>query len=237
LPANYGLLIQRREFIEATVRIAREHDALVIFDEVISGFRVALGGMAEVLGMCPDLVTYGKVIGGGFPVACYGGRRDLMELVAPAGPVYQAGTLSANPVGMRAGLATLQKIERVNAYAQLEGKTMRFCEDLNEELGKKGLPFQVTRTASIFWLHAKTDEPIRRIDQIPAHHAESFAKIFHRLLERGVYFAPSGYEVSFMSLAHPNELLERARDAILAAVEDAKENCPPSPSGRWTGKE
>src|SRR6266704_5502736 len=108
LPANYGLLIQRREFIEETVRIAHEHGSLVIFDEVISGFRVALGGMAEVLGMRPDLVTYGKVIGGGFPVAGYGGRKDLMELVAPSGPAYQAGTLSANPVGMRAGLDTLQ---------------------------------------------------------------------------------------------------------------------------------
>src|SRR5436853_1107480 len=117
LPANYGLLIQRRELVAEIVRIAREHGALVIFDEVISGFRVALGGMAELLGMRPDLVTYGKVIGGGFPVACYGGRKNLMELVAPAGPVYQAGTLSANPVGMRAGLATLQRIERVGAYA------------------------------------------------------------------------------------------------------------------------
>jgi len=123
LPANYGLVIQRREFIEETIRLARAHGALVIFDEVISGFRVALGGMAEVLGIHPDLVTYGKVIGGGFPVAAYGGRRDLMQLVAPAGPVYQAGPLSANPVGMRAGLATLEKVERVNAYAQLESRT------------------------------------------------------------------------------------------------------------------
>src|SRR3954471_15859268 len=123
LPANYGLLIQRREFIESVVTTARKHGALVIFDEVISGFRVALGGMAEVLGMRPDLVTYGKVIGGGFPVAAYGGRKDLMELIAPIGPVYQAGTLSANPVGMRAGLATLQKIESVDAYGQLEQRT------------------------------------------------------------------------------------------------------------------
>src|SRR5215475_6641032 len=126
LPANYGLLIQRREFIEETVRIAREHGTLIIFDEVISGFRVALGGMAEVLGTRPDLVTYGKVIGGGFPVAAYGGRKDLLELVAPSGPVYQAGTLSANPVGVRSGLATLRKIERVNAYAQLEDRAGRF---------------------------------------------------------------------------------------------------------------
>jgi len=219
LPANYGLLIQRREFIEETVRIAREHGALVIFDEVISGFRVAVGGMAEVLGMRPDLVTYGKVIGGGFPVACYGGRRDLMELVAPAGPVYQAGTLSANPVGMRAGLATLQKIETENVYEKLEWKTARFCDDLNGDLKQRDLPFQLTRSGSIFWLHARTEEPIRRIDQIPAHHAAGFAKIFHRALAGGVYLAPSGYEVNFMSFAHSSELLEHAHDAILRAVE------------------
>src|SRR5713101_6924927 len=192
LPANYGLLIQRREFIEETLRIAREHGALVIFDEVISGFRVALGGMAEVLGMRPDLVTYGKVIGGGFPVACYGGRKDLMEMVAPVGPVYQAGTLSANPVGVRAGLATLQKIERANAYRQLEERTARFCDELNSELSLRSLPFQLTRTASIFWLHSRTDEPIRRIDQIPAYHAKVFARVFHAALNGGVYLAPSG---------------------------------------------
>src|SRR6266852_2006141 len=218
LPANYGLLIQRREFIEETVKIARANGALVIFDEVISGFRVALGGMAEVLGVRPDLVTYGKVIGGGFPVAGYGGRKDLMELVAPVGPVYQAGTLSANPVGMRAGLATLQKIERVDAFKILEEKTRGFCDQLNAELQKRGLPFQLTRTASIFWLHARADDVIRRIDQIPAYHAKVFARVFHAALKRGVYLSPSGYEVNFMSLAHSDELLERARKAILAAI-------------------
>ena len=221
LPANYGLLIQRREFIEETVKIAHEHGSLVIFDEVISGFRVALGGMAEVLGMGPDLVTYGKVIGGGFPVACYGGRKDLMELVAPVGPVYQAGTLSANPVGMRAGLATLQKIERANVYAQLEERTGRFCDELDAGLQQRSLPFQLTRTASIFWLHARTDNAIRRIEQIPAHNSAAFARIFHGALARGVYLAPSGFEVNFMSLAHSDELLEKAREAILAAIEES----------------
>jgi glutamate-1-semialdehyde 2,1-aminomutase len=221
LPANYGLLIQRREFIEETVKLARAHGSLVIFDEVISGFRVALGGMAEVLGIRPDLVTYGKVIGGGFPVACYGGRRLLMELVAPAGPVYQAGTLSANPVGMRAGLVTLQKIERVNAYMQLDERTAGFCDDLNFELQKRGLPFQFTRSASIFWLHARTKDTIRRIEQIPERHATDFAHVFHRALAGGVYLAPSGYEVSFMSLAHTGALLDRAREVILDAMEES----------------
>lgn len=221
LPANYGLLLQRREFIEATVKTAREYGALVIFDEVISGFRVALGGMAQVLDMRPDLVTYGKVIGGGFPVACYGGRRDLMELMAPNGPVYQAGTLSANPVGIRAGLATLQRIADDNVYEKLEWKTARFCDDLNDALKQRELPFEVTRSASIFWLHARTAQPIRRIEEIPSHHADGFAKIFHRALERGIYLAPSGYEVNFMSLAHSQELLEQAHHAILRAVTDS----------------
>ena len=232
LPANYGLLIQRREFIEETIKIGRAHGALVIFDEVISGFRVALGGMAEALGIRPDLVTYGKVIGGGFPVACYGGRKDLMDLLAPAGPVYQAGTLSANPVGMRAGLATLQKIERVRVYEQLEEKTARFCDELNADFKQRGLPFQIARAASIFWLHARTEKTIRRIDQIPSHHSAAFAKIFHGALASGVYLAPSGYEVNFMSLAHSEGLLERAREAILQAVTGAEKNLP---SPFWRG--
>jgi glutamate-1-semialdehyde 2,1-aminomutase len=221
-PANYGLLLQRREFIEETARIAGQHGSLVIFDEVISGFRVALGGMAELLGLRPDLVTYGKVIGGGFPVGAYGGRRDLMDMVAPTGPVYQAGTLSANPVGMRAGLATLEKIERVNAFTELEERSKTFVDGLNAKLSDRGLPFQVTRSASLFWLHAKTDQPIRRLEQIPPDHAAAFARIFHRALERGIYFAPSGYEVSFVSLAHTADLLEKAAAEIVEAVAEAQ---------------
>lgn len=222
LPANYGLLLQRREFIAETVKLARECGSLVIFDEVISGFRVALGGMAEVLGLRPDLVCYGKVIGGGFPVGCYGGRSDLMQLVAPAGPVYQAGTLSANPVGMRAGLATLQKIERDNVYAQLEQKTADFCDRINSDLQRGGFPYQVTRAASIFWLHAKSDGVIRRLQQIPRNHAEKFARVFHGALARGVYLPPSGHEVCFMSLAHSEELLAHAHGAMLDAVAAAE---------------
>jgi glutamate-1-semialdehyde 2,1-aminomutase len=142
-------------------------------------------------------------------------------LVAPVGPVYQAGTLSANPVGMRAGLATLQKIERVNAYRTLEEKTGGFCDDLNSEFESRGLPFELARTASIFWLHARTDEVIRRIDRIPPEHSKAFAKVFHGALARGVYLAPSGFEVGFMSFAHSDELLERARAAIVAAIEES----------------
>src|SRR5581483_7426819 len=167
------------------------------FDEVISGFRVARGGMVELLGITPDLVCFGKIIGGGFPVGCYGGRRDLLDLVAPNGPVYQAGTLSANPVGMRAGLATLQKAERVEAWKQLETKTAQFCAWLNAQLRERGLPFQLTQFASLFWLHGASATPIRSIAQIPAEHGAQFARIFHAALARGIYLAPSGYEVGF----------------------------------------
>src|SRR3989440_11089782 len=223
LPANYGLLIQRREFIDEVMKLARANGGLMIFYEVISGFRVALGGMAQVLGMKPDLVTYGKVIGGGFPVAAYGGRKDLMELVAPVGPVYQAGTLSANPVGMRAGLATLQKAESLNVYDRLERRTTQFCERLNSDFKKRSLRFQITHTASIFWLHTATDHPIRRIEQIPAENAAAFAKVFHAALDNGLYLSPSGYEVNFVSLAHTDEVLERARMAILEGARFAGE--------------
>ncbi|MFZ4628354.1 MAG: glutamate-1-semialdehyde 2,1-aminomutase [Blastocatellia bacterium] len=218
LPANYGLLIQRREFLETVVRLARAHGSLVIFDEVISGFRVAMGGMAEVLGLVPDLVTYGKVVGGGFPVGCYGGRRELLDLVAPLGPVYQAGTLSANPVGMRAGLATLRKMEAVGAHAQLEAKSAQLADQVNEGLRQANLPFEMTRFGSLFWLRGATAEPIRTVPAIPEGHGAAFAKIFHRLLDRGIYLAPSGYEVGFISLAHTSEQLAWAASEIVAAT-------------------
>ncbi|MFZ4984705.1 MAG: glutamate-1-semialdehyde 2,1-aminomutase [Blastocatellia bacterium] len=218
LPANYGLLIQRREFIAAAVRLARENGALVIFDEVITGFRVALGGMAEILGIRPDLVTYGKVIGGGFPVGCYGGRGDLMDQVAPVGPVYQAGTLSANPVGMRAGLATLRKIEAVNAWQTLKIRTADLCRRVESGLKRDGLPFRMTRCGSLFWLHGWNGVPIRSVATIPAGQPGDYARIFHHLLARGIYFAPSGYEVGFLSLAHTDEQIELTVNGILEAV-------------------
>jgi glutamate-1-semialdehyde 2,1-aminomutase len=144
-----------------------------------------------------------------------------MELVAPVGPVYQAGTLSANPVGMRAGLATLQKVESANVYEQLRKRTARFCEQLNSDFKAKSWPFQITHTASIFWLHSGTDQPIRRIEQIPAENAARFAKVFHAALEGGVYLSPSGYEVNFVSLAHTDEILDKTHDAILGGVRTA----------------
>lgn len=209
LPANYGLLIQRQEFIQKACELAKANGALVIFDEVISGFRVALGGMAEVLQIKPDLVTYGKILGGGFPVGCYGGRRDLMDLIAPLGQVYQAGTLSANPVGMVAGLATLEKMERVSGWKVLEERGQILENKVNDLIKNLNLPLTFVRYGSLFWLHAKTANgaPIRQVEQIAPTQKETFKKLFLNSLDRGLYLAPNAYEVGFLSLAHTEDTI------------------------------
>lgn len=217
LPANYGLLVQRKEYLQKLAELTRKAGAVLIFDEVISGFRVALGGMAEVLGIQPDLVTYGKVIGGGFPVGCYGGRRDLMDLVAPNGPVYQAGTLSANPVGMRAGLCTLQKMEREKGWQVLEERGQLFEKLLKPHLDRQKI--QLVRQGSLFWMHFETPAPIRRVNEIPAGQKEHFRKLFGVTLQKGIYLAPHAYEVGFLSLAHTPEILSQAATAIGEALE------------------
>lgn len=224
LPANNGLLIQRREFIDHVVKTARDHGALVIFDEVISGFRVAVGGMAEVFGISPDLVTYGKVIGGGFPIGCYAGREDLMDLVAPVGPVYQAGTLSANPIGVRAGLATLQKAEEIGVWKMLEDRGADFASELRTRFRAAGASFDVSQYGSLVWIHEASDEPIRRVDRISQAHADRFAALFHAALANGVYLAPSAYEVGFLSAAHHQETLERAAEGLEKAVKSVNGN-------------
>jgi glutamate-1-semialdehyde 2,1-aminomutase len=222
LPANYGLLMQRPQFLQKVAALCKANQTLLIFDEVISGFRVALGGMAELTGIQPDLVTYGKVIGGGFPVGCYGGRSDIMDLVAPSGPVYQAGTLSANPVGMRAGLATLQKVEREHVYDVLEKRTGLFASRLNDIFKKADLAMTVARQGSIFWVHGLTDDkkPIHSLLDIPKGHADRFKPLFHACLANGVYLAPSGFEVGFVGYAHSESLLEQATETVAKAIRD-----------------
>lgn len=219
LPANYGLLIQRKDFLQKVAGQAKKHGSLLIFDEVISGFRVGLGGMAEILGLTPDLVTYGKVIGGGFPVGCYGGRREILDLVAPLGPVYQAGTLSANPVGMRAGLCTLQKMTNLKGWDLLEARGQKFEERLSPELKKKGLQF--VRYGSLFWFHPQTPSPVRRVSQIPKNQKEIFKSFFTACLRRGLYLAPQAFEVGFISLAHTDEILEESAAIMSEALQES----------------
>ena len=216
VPANNGLLPQKEGFLQKMTEIAHKYGALVIFDEVITGFRTAFGGMAERTGIRPDLVTYGKIIGGGFPVGAYGGKRELMDLVAPAGPVYQAGTLSANPVAMAAGTAMIKKLQRERPYANLEAKT----QELAARLEKASRGSKVQCFASMFWMvmdqPKTTDGMVRSIDQIPGTQKEKYAKAYHPLLERGFYLAPSGFEVSFLSTAHQ----DRDLDSLVHAVEE-----------------
>ena len=218
MPANYGLLLPRREWIETVCALAKKHGALVIFDEVISGFRVAFGGMAERLNMTPDLVTYGKIMGGGLAVGAFGGRADLMNQVAPAGPVYQAGTLSANPLAMRTGLATLTKLKTTGAYETLERRTTDFVRRLKDILAP--IKLDASSLASVFWIHPRTDQPIRSLKDLPAGMGERYKPFFHALLKRGVYLAPSGYEVGFLCLAHTDDVLTEALAQMSEAVRE-----------------
>jgi glutamate-1-semialdehyde 2,1-aminomutase len=222
VPANYGLLPQRGEWLKRLASRARAAGALLIFDEVISGFRSGLRGAAGVYDIRPDLVCYGKVIGGGFPVGAYAGRADLLSLVAPEGPVYQAGTLSANPVGMRAGLATLREMERVDGWALLETRTAAFAAELERRIGTIVADLAVTRHASIFWLNRTDAPPTRQPQQIPSRHTEWYRRFFHAALAHGVYLPPSAYEVGFVSLAHDDHVLAEAADALEAAARDAR---------------
>ena len=218
VPANYGLLPQRVEWLRHLASTARDAGALLVLDEVITGFRSGVQGAAGLFGITPDLVCYGKVIGGGFPVGAYAGRADLMALVAPEGPVYQAGTLSANPVGMRAGLATLERMESTDGWHVLEERTAAFVERLRSGLRSAAPDVEVVRHASIFWLRRGGDGPVRRPDRIGAGHADWYRRFFHAALERGVYLPPSGYEVCFLSLAHDADTLTEAADALVDAA-------------------
>jgi len=220
LPANYGLLPQRPEFLCRVESRCRQSGALLVFDEVISGFRMGKTGMAGRLGIRPDLVTFGKVIGAGFPVGAYAGRRALMDLVAPAGNVYQAGTLSANPVGMRAGLAALTKMDAQDGWSVIDARTARFCTALSEGFADLVHPLTVVRQGSIFWIHRHSPETLRRPDLIPAGNSEWFSRFFHAAIDRGVYLPPSSYEVGFVSMAHDDETLATAASALVAAARE-----------------
>jgi glutamate-1-semialdehyde 2,1-aminomutase len=227
VPANYGLLPQRVEWLRHVAARTREAGALLVLDEVISGFRTGLRGAAGMFDVAPDLTCYGKVIGGGFPVAAYGGRADLMDMVAPAGPVYQAGTLSANPVGMRAGLRSLERMVELDGWTELERRTAAFCKDLAGRLSDISPQIAIAHHASIFWIHhrslATPVTPIRRPDRIPSSLSAWYRRFFHAALARGVYLPPSPYEVCFLSTAHETEVLALAADALVSAAEASRD--------------
>jgi glutamate-1-semialdehyde 2,1-aminomutase len=215
LPANYGLLPQRIEFLRHVATLCRRHGALLILDEVITGFRLGFTGAAGLYGIEPDLVTYGKVIGGGFPVGAYGGKRQYMELVAPVGPVYQAGTLSANPVAMCAGLAALEQLADGKVHAQLE----KLGQELESQLGAiPGLTVQ--RVGSLFWLLlAAGAAPVRSLADLKARAGRPFGPVFHKLLDAGIYLAPSAFEVGFLSAAHTSAHVAQLATQLRSALE------------------
>jgi glutamate-1-semialdehyde 2,1-aminomutase len=221
VPANHGLLPQTMSFLSYLRKLCDTHKALLIFDEVITGFRLGFGGAAQQFGVTPDLVTYGKIIGGGFPAGAFAGRADIMDQTAPAGPVYQAGTLSANPVAMAAGLATLEKLQRQQPYAQLEELARLLATQItliSEQRPSIGL--NLRSVGSMFWLEfgGKTDTITRSPEQIPAMHKQGFTSFFNAMLDNNIYLAPSPLEIGFLSTAHTEADIAKLLQAIDLAL-------------------
>lgn len=220
IAGNMGVVSGDDEFIHGIHELTTAHGALLIFDEVMSGFRVAPGGAQAHYGVTPDLTTLGKVIGGGLPVGAYGGRAELMDLVAPTGPVYQAGTLSGNPLAMTAGLATLRALDD-QAYAALSGVSTELQAGLEQALRAEHVPGIVQRAGSMLTLFF-TDRPVRNFADARAADHRRFAAFFHAMLERGIHLPPSGYEAWFVSTAHDQGSIEKTLIAARAALRDIR---------------
>jgi len=198
---NANCILPREGYLQHLRELCTKHGTVLIFDEVMTGFRVALGGAQARYGITPDLSTFGKIIGGGMPVGAYGGRRDLMEQVAPSGPIYQAGTLSGNPVAMAAGLATLDLIQVPGFHTELERRTHVLCDGLEAAAREAGIAFTTTRAPGMFGLYFR-EGPVETFDDAKASDTARFNRFFHAMLGRGVYLAPSAFEAGFVSSAH-----------------------------------
>jgi glutamate-1-semialdehyde 2,1-aminomutase len=219
IPANNGLLLQEEGFLTLLREVCTENGIILLFDEVISGFRVAFAGAAEYYGIAPDLVTYGKIIGGGLPVGAYGGKAEIMSCISPDGPVYQAGTLSGNPVAMAAGIAALEQCAAPGFYEDQAARTAYMVDKINAHANQKGYAFELFSIGSIFWIAFTDKEAIRRADEIDAD-MTPFKLLHSALLNRGVYVGPSGYEVGFISSAHTREILDRAIPVFCEALDE-----------------
>lgn len=218
IPANNGLLLQEKGFLTKLREICTQYGILLLFDEVISGFRVAFSGAAEYYGITPDLVTYGKIIGGGLPVGAYGGKAEIMACISPDGPVYQAGTLSGNPVAMAAGIAALEQCAQPGFYQDQEERTNYLVDKINAYAGEKGYAFEIFSIGSIFWIAFSDKVAIRRADEIDSD-MTPFKMLHSELLNRGIYIGPSGYEVGFISKAHTKEILDTTFPAFCEALD------------------
>jgi len=217
---NAGFIAPDAAFLPALRRLATEHGALLVFDEVMTGFRVAPGGAAEYFGITPDLTTLGKVIGGGLPVAAYGGRRDLMALVAPSGPMYQAGTLSGNPLAMAAGIATLTALTP-ELHARIAQRTRALVEGLRHIAARRGVPFTADSAGSMFGFFFRA-EPVRSYADARTADVELFRRFFHAALDRGVYLAPSAFEAGFTSAAHGDAEIALTLERLDEALREAR---------------
>ncbi|MDQ5835596.1 MAG: glutamate-1-semialdehyde 2,1-aminomutase [Acidobacteriota bacterium] len=213
---NMGCVPPRQGYLQHLRDITTRHGALLIFDEVMTGFRLARGGAQELYEITPDLTTLGKIIGGGLPVGAYGGRRDIMEQIAPAGPVYQAGTLSGNPLAMTAGLATLRRLRDRAIYERLEQAGQRLCEGLSEAAREAGVATVTNRVGSMFTTFFNAS-PVNDWPSAARSDRVLYGKFFHAMLDAGVYLAPSQFEAAFIGVAHTDELLDKTVEAARKA--------------------
>ena len=216
---NMGCIPPKNGFLEGLRSLCNEHDIVLIFDEVMTGFRLSKGGASEYYGVTPDMVTLGKIIGGGLPVGAFGGKKEIMDMVAPVGPVYQAGTLSGNPIAMGCGYTLLKELnENPSIYSQLEENTAYFEKELRRVFDNKNLRYTINRVGSMISFHFDIDE-VNNFDDACNANADLFKTLFHGVLKRGVYFAPSAFESLFLSTTHTKELL----DSTIVAIEETLE--------------
>jgi glutamate-1-semialdehyde 2,1-aminomutase len=219
VPANNGLLLQTQDYLNYLRQICTDNGTMLIFDEVISGFRIGFEGAAAYYGIQPDIITYGKIIGGGLPVGAYGASAEVMDHISPVGSVYQAGTLSGNPVAMAAGIAQLSELLKPGFYDELHAKTAGFVKDIREFVMERGYEVKIFTIGSIFWFAFTSQESITTAEQIDAASMINFKEMHRELINRGIYLGPSGYEVGFISAAHTATDLETAKTAIFDSLD------------------
>lgn len=215
---NMNLIVPEQEFLETLRQLCTHHGAVLIFDEVMTGFRVALGGAQELFNVLPDMTTLGKVIGGGLPVGAFGGKKEIMSQLAPLGPVYQAGTLSGNPVAVAAGLKTLELIQQENFHVQLADMTNKLVTGLTQIAREQGKEFTARNVGGMFGLYFSATAP-NSFDEVMTSDRESFNKFFHLMLEQGIYFGPSAFEAGFVSAAHTEHDIQQTLNAAQVAFE------------------
>jgi glutamate-1-semialdehyde 2,1-aminomutase len=217
IAGNMGVVPPAPDFLEALRQLTAENDILLIFDEVISGFRVAYGGAQTLYGITPDLTVLGKIIGGGLPVGAYGGRKEIMDLIAPSGPVYQAGTLAGNPLAVSAGIETLKQLKVRGVYKKLDEKSMALAKGFGEAAKRAGVPLSQTRVGSMLGTFF-TSGPVVDWDTAKLSDTKRYGQFFHKMLERGVYLAPSQFEAAFLSTAHSSRDIEYTIKAAHSAM-------------------